>query len=170
MTSRQLLPPLTDEVFDSFNSLLEYANSFARSQGYAIIKRRSCNYDSVTKLPRRYDLACDLGGSRRPSRSTSCRRGGTRTKGCPFAAQACQYRHLGDKWALLVSEQSHNHELSIADVTHPTHRVITAEMLEFIDTSSNKARMPARMILEQVRTLNPDVAITEKDIYNAQRK
>ena len=55
-------------VYASIDELLEAVNSFAKAQGYAIVKRRASNYKDGR--PRRYDLVCDVGGFIRASKAT----------------------------------------------------------------------------------------------------
>ena len=59
-----LQPPL-EAGFDSCEALLILINTFAKGEGYTIVKRYAYNYKDGQAC--RFDLAYDMGGLIRPS-------------------------------------------------------------------------------------------------------
>ena len=77
-------PPPLDREFDTFESLLSYANGRARDSGYVITAERRTNR-AKDGTYRRVDLCCDRGGGKRASQAIGSRPNASSRKiGCPF--------------------------------------------------------------------------------------
>lgn len=99
-------PDFPDEGFESFQELYEFTNSWAKRQGFAILRRRPANYKDG--VPLRYDLACEAGGPVRPSTSTGQRKVTSKKTSCPWRAKALSRVAVG-RWFLDLVNDAHNH-------------------------------------------------------------
>ena len=103
-----LEPPTNfpDEGFGTFEELFEFANSCAKKQGFAILRRRPANYRNG--VPCRYDLTCEAGGLVRPSASTGLRKVTSKKTSCPWKAKAIAKVSIG-RWFFDLIDGTHNH-------------------------------------------------------------
>ncbi len=158
-----MLQPPPPGVYPGLEALIEAANSHARSQGYAIIKRRS-KKNKKGELKKVY-LECDQGGryhdqASRLGRTRDC---SSRLIECLFSAMAsCKE----GQWYLDIRHSTHNHEGSLIPTTHPVHHQLSESVQQSIASLSTAGARP-KTIVSSIWLDDPYVAIWMWDIYNA---
>ena len=113
--------PLPPGPFPTLQKLIEQANEIAKTEGYAIVKNRTKKdkYGSIRKAW----LSCDRGGRhgnytpRGEKRITR-----TRKTGCKWEAIAIRSEKDNWEWNVRTTCSQHNHERSVYNIAHPTHR------------------------------------------------
>lgn len=160
-----LNPPPELPPFETFDHLLSVINIFAKSEGYAIIKRRPCNYrDGV---PRRWDLTCNSGGRTPHSRSRGLRKTKSTKTECPWKAKAIQRVSLQDRWTLELQDTTHNHppaEKTGHDIAH-RRRTWTEKQRETLRDKIMQG-MRGRAIASEMAKEFPDQVWDRRDIEN----
>ncbi|KAJ5700961.1 hypothetical protein N7493_012007 [Penicillium malachiteum] len=153
------------KLWPSWEAGLAEINTFARGEGYAVVKARS--KPSKKGELRLISLRCDRGGKyegQPRSRNTS-----TRALRCPFAVSL--RRQLPSKdWLLVHANVTHNHEPSPPS-THPVHRRadLRAHQAE-IDRYLRLTPLTTQQILLLLKDANPDICLQARDIYNRRRE
>ena len=104
-----LLPPPTDETFTMLESAYDYVQAWARSEGYAVSKRRVHAKNKID-LPWRVNIICARGRKPQRGKGTIQKNTSTLTTECPFkcygaclAARAMETKeaaqhHIELKW------------------------------------------------------------------------
>ena len=117
---KMLLPSSTN--YKSADKLFQDVQTFANSQGYALVKKRTCK-DCYGEL-KNMTLRCDWGGIYNNSlgltEETRQRYKNTRLINCPFELYAV--RHNNNLWYLEVRNANHNHDCSNDMSGHPIAR------------------------------------------------
>src|ERR1044071_1780371 len=123
-----MLPPPSAE-YQSAEELFQNAQTFANSQGYILVKKRTCK-DRRGEL-KNMTLRCDRGGvynnSSNLTEGTRKRHKGTRLIDCPFELYAARYNRI---WHLEIRNANHNHDCSEDISGHPIARRLTEPQLE----------------------------------------
>jgi hypothetical protein len=155
-----MLPPPEDS-YASLEDLLEAVNSFAYTQGYAVVKRRS-DAGRVT-------LKCDRGGiyDKRNAPDTKGaprhRHSATRLSDCPFRLYGRVLKADG-QWHLKICNGQHNHEAS--DIAgHPVARRLRADERTTVARMISSGIAP-KNILSTLRMDNPNTQVISQTIYN----
>jgi hypothetical protein len=158
-----MLPP-TEGLFPSLEAILEHVNQHARTQGYAVIKRRTKKVKG--KLVKAF-FACDRSfkyNVRNSNPMAKPRLTRTRSTECPFLLRAT----LKDgQWCLFIHHDSHNHEPSYSPIAHPIHRHLPAVATAQVESLSLSGSKP-REILSFLR--HQGFETKAKDIYNLRQQ
>lgn len=158
------LPP--EAEYNSRDELVTAINTWAATQGYAFITRKSTTKSSGRKI---VTYACDK--SWKPSSSINAnakRKTTTRGTGCLFSVLA---KESLDKttWSLHHRPDEkflkHNHPPSHHPSAHPVHRQLDASGKATLSELVSAGISP-RDIQTFLRQQDPDFLATRKDIYN----
>ncbi|CAG8796036.1 10373_t:CDS:2 [Cetraspora pellucida] len=157
MSLTMLLPP--SATYNSADELLQSVQSFANSQGCALVKKRT-RKNHCGKLKNML-LHCDWGGTY--STEAQHRQTSSRLIDCPFELYASLCDGL---WYLEVHNLEHNHERSINMLGHPISRRLTGQQLERVIEMTVSGSGP-RKIVSALRQNDKLALVTSRDIYNA---
>lgn len=158
-------PPPFDAEFDTFESLLAHANSWARSAGYAITIRRRTNR-AKDGTYRRVDLCCDRGGSVRESQATGLRpNASSRKRSCPFSIKV---NLIDGLWVPTIIDAAHSHDPSLDIASHPSHRkkTWTQEQKQEVCNHFRTTLGSARDITSLMSLKYPDQTWALNDVRN----
>ncbi|ERN03501.1 PKS-NRPS hybrid synthetase CHGG_01239 [Amborella trichopoda] len=162
--STKMLPPPTENFFQSREELLKHVRDFAMTQGYMISIKRS-------DKEKRVILGCDRGGTYRSrlsaAQSNRQRKTSTRLISCPFELQGI--RMSEGIWVLKVKKADHNHPPSEDVSAHPFCRRFSEEEVVQIK-EMNAAGIRPRQILTTLRQSNPNLKAISMDVYNIKGK
>lgn len=138
-----LNPPPPGE-YTSLEALMQAVNQHAKSEGYAVVKRRSKkNASGVTS---KVYLNCDRGRVYRTEVAPGDRKRwtGTRRRDCSFRATAMM---KGGRWTLEVPTGGHDHEGSSTALAHPRHRQMNEATKQSIADLSLAGIKPREIII-----------------------
>ncbi|XP_038704722.1 PKS-NRPS hybrid synthetase CHGG_01239-like [Tripterygium wilfordii] len=152
-------PFLTEEVFDSRQSLIDWVQEIGLNLGFIIVTRSSSSSSLL--------LQCDRGGTYR-RKKTSTKLTGTKKIDCPFRLKGMKLREA-DYWMVKVLCGMHNHAPASYMEGHPyAGRLSESEVEIMVDMSSNYVK--PRDILASLKKRDLNNASTIKTIYNARQK
>ena len=163
-------PPLSliappEAIYPDVDTAFGEIQAHAREHGYALFR--------YYRKPSRVVFACDRAGKydskgKDPNTHSSKQRKNTGSKkcGCPMKVEL-RLDQISSNWALKVLESAHNHGPSTAITAHPVHRLATMAPggLNTISTLSRSGISPGQ-ILTTLRSLEPELSLIPKDIYN----
>lgn len=157
------MAPVPQGHYQNREELLEFAKSWAKEQGYAIVISRSRS--------NRLWLKCDRGGKYENRRHITDeqrkrKRGDSRLMGCPFMLMAVL---KDDVWKLKTEVETHNHEASEDLTAHPSLRKMTKEQMSHLEQMTDSGSTPAD-IMDALKVQWPDINIVKRDVYNARKK
>lgn len=162
----QLQPP-PERTYDSFIELITDINSFAKTQGYAVVKRRTKKRKPTDESFSKAVLVCDRGGVEyKDTAQTRVTR--TRKVDCPWTCNAVLSQSSG-LWEFKHRSTEHSHPASIRAGAHPTHRKLSTVVANTIAEQS-ASNIRARDIVTNLRLNNEDLEISHKDVYNERYK
>ncbi|CAB4430672.1 unnamed protein product [Rhizophagus irregularis] len=146
-----MLPP-PPAIYNSADELYHNAQTFANSQGYALVKKRTCK-DRHGEL-KNITLRCDQGGiynySLGLTEETCKRHKGTRLIDCPFELYAA--RDSNSKWRLEVCNENHNHDHSEDMSGHPIARRLTESQQETVAAITVAAgHTPIQALMDELK-------------------
>ena len=158
----KLLPPELPDPFPHFDDAYIAANSYAASQGYALVKKRT--KQSKKGVFRKAVLRCDKGASYNPA-GTGKRETSSRSCECPFEAVLTLQEN---GWIFRVKNPDHNH-LPTLPGSHPRHRnlALNETVKQMVETQTRTSITPSQIITNvrlQHKENNPLIKL--KDIYN----
>ena len=158
-----LTSPSLPAYYPSIADAIRELNSFAATEGYAIVKRRTNAYKGVIK---RVDLKCDKGCKPRHSYLDNDderqRNKSTRLTDCPFSVQL----YLDDnRWRAELRNGNHNHTATDA-LAHSTHRHLSPSRRREIERLCDAGIAPRQTQDTFLQEANPP-PITLSDINNA---
>ena len=113
---------LSDQPYDTPESLMDDLNSWGRSHGLGFSKTNTSN--PVDGKPTRVDIACNRGGWLRPSKSLA-RKSTTSKTDCKWSGVAKALKPNGRKWTFEVLTSGHNHQAIPGDAAE----LITTESI-----------------------------------------
>jgi hypothetical protein len=156
------LPP--EASYASREALYEAINGWAKPRGYAFISGRSTKERSGKTT---VTFTCDR--ARQPPKALEgrLRQTTSRGTGCQFSILA---KELLDRtsWSLKHRQGQqyaiHNHEQSLHETAHPSHRILSEADKEMI-SSFTDARIAPKDIQTFLRQ-NSNTTATQQDIYN----
>jgi hypothetical protein len=156
------LPP--EAIYSSREALYEAINSWAKQRDYAFVVGRS-KKESTKRLTVTY--TCDR--ARRPPKSSEGRKRQTTSR-----STCCQFSVLAKQsldhttWSLKHRQGRqyavHNHEPSLHETAHPSHRVLSEA-----DKATISGLTDARIAPKDIQTFlrqNSNTIATQQDIYN----
>lgn len=162
-----MLPPPSAE-YRSADELFQSAQTFANSQGYVLVKKRT-RKDRHGNL-KNMTLRCDRGGvyinSLGLTEETQQRYRNTRLIDCPFELYATR---RNDLWYLEVRNANHNHESSENMSGHPIARHLTESQLETV-TAMTVAGSRPQEIISTLRQNDASTLVINRDIYNTREQ
>lgn len=161
-----LLPPeFPHTTFPTLDDVFTAINSFAGSQGYAMVKKRTTkNKEGVLQT---VTFKCDKGGHYE-SRAHGKRKSAMRSCKCPFQAIT---RLEDDGWRFRVKNPSHNHAATPPE-SHPVLRRLALNelMKEMMETQSRTETTPLQIITNiQLQHDKNNPMITISDIYKRRK-
>ncbi|KAK4067510.1 hypothetical protein Purlil1_13843 [Purpureocillium lilacinum] len=162
-------PPIPGEPAPSSEALFESTNSFAKVNGFGIVRRNAYSYKG-RKI--RYSFQCDRFGDPTPSRGAGLRQRRSRKCGCKWMVIA----EALEKGAWLLRQHpnpehsEHNHGRSIRPSAHPSHRRLTDSVRATVESTSRRVGIRARDVRAIVQHEHPESSLTRKDIYNARAR
>ncbi|XP_038681042.1 uncharacterized protein LOC119981976 [Tripterygium wilfordii] len=122
---------LTETVFDSRQSLIDWVQETGRNLGYIIVTRSSSSSSLL--------LQCERSGTYR-RRRTSTKSTGTKKLDCPFKLKGVKLRGADD-WMVKVSCGMHNHATASYMEGHPyVGRLSDFEFEIMVDMSSDRVK------------------------------
>lgn len=155
--------------FDSFKKLMAAINATAKDAGFAILKRRSSNWNEDIKQYARFDLVCDRAPSHNyVPRGQKQHNRPSRRDACDWAAKAVLSR-ANKAWNFTVRQAVHNHAMSHLAANIPAHRRHdrnTPEIREKIFELDRCPRNTAADIASMIRHDFPGVVITKQDVID----
>ncbi|XP_038719826.1 PKS-NRPS hybrid synthetase CHGG_01239-like [Tripterygium wilfordii] len=152
-------PFLTETVFDSRQSLIDWVQETWLNLGFIIVTRSSSSSSLL--------LQCDRGGTYR-RKKTSTKLTGTKKIDCPFILKGLKLREA-NYWMVKVLCGMHNHAPVSYMEGHPyVGRLSESEVEIMVDMSSNYVK--PRDILASLKKRDLNNASTIKTIYNARQK
>ncbi|CAG8458404.1 9522_t:CDS:2 [Cetraspora pellucida] len=157
-----MLPPPA-ATYESAIELFQSAQTFANSQGYVLVKKRT-RKDHHGNL-KNMILRCDRGGVYNSSKIHQ-RQTSTRLIDCPFELYAARCDNL---WYIRVRDSSHNHDPSEDLSGHPMSRRLTKQQLVNVEEMTASGSRP-REIISTIRQNDPLALVICKDIYNARER
>lgn len=150
---------------EKVEDLMESLNSFAKANGYCLVRRQASNYHDGK--PTRYYVYCDR-SSQHVSHSRGVRRATTRKSNCPFVAAVKANKSTDYKWVFeLRAEEkyrTHNHDVSSA-VSHAHAHRFTEQMEQQVRSMASVGISPMD-IHATLKSGFPDHPVDRKDIYN----
>jgi hypothetical protein len=166
----ELLPP-PEGVFDTHEEALNYAQTFARDQGYAITKRRTkfTMYCEAKQL-QTASLHCSKGGTWRNRATNEENRTKeiiSRLTNCPFHA-AIRRRNKGNTYLLTIECPDHNHDPT-PPVALPQHRELSSTAQDTIYRLTMSGDRP-RQIASVLQLEDPTQLLIQQDIYNERKR
>jgi MULE transposase domain len=158
-----IMDPPAEGTFATRSDLVDTAQKYAMTNGYAISTKRSCNRDGVIVL------GCDRGGQYRSrhglTNETRVQDTSTWLQGCPFEIRG----KLKDGiWFLIVKEALHNHEPLLVPSAHPIQRRMPESVKSQVKELT-EAGIPTQQIATVIRQTS-DHPIVAQNIYNTQKK
>ncbi|KPM44427.1 hypothetical protein AK830_g2121 [Neonectria ditissima] len=162
-----LEPPDFLEGFVSQEVAFEVIQEWARGQGYAVVRSKPSNYSNG--IPRRMDVVCACGGLPYNKNSLGIRKSSSRKTNCPFKLKLVQRRNLGDMWYMTLMCGTHNHDPSRPSA-FPEHRRLTQRHIREIEAQTRDTGASARAIREALEADEPDLFVTERDVWNVQQR
>jgi hypothetical protein len=160
-------PP--EAIYCDVDTAFGEIQAHAREHGYAICRAQI--------RPTRRVFTCDRAGKynskgKDPNTHSSKQRQNTGSKKCGCLMKVeLRLDPLSSSWVLKVLEAIHNHGPSVAIIAHPAHRLATMAPGGFKTISTlSYAGLSAGQILTTLRTLEPEVTLIPKDIYNLTQK
>ncbi|KYK60553.1 hypothetical protein DCS_01690 [Drechmeria coniospora] len=166
--------PPTPGVFDSYEKVYDFLQSFHRNNGAGIIKRTSgrTRHDfGQGEQPTRIVFICDR-GLRYISKSTGLRKVTSQRTGCPYSITAFATQKMEWKWSYRVTNGSHNHGPSRDPSAHNIHRRRTKEQKEIQQIISKSIGTAARDMDSIIREQSEQVYtyFRIRDIYNDRQR
>src|SRR6266480_7244247 len=156
------MDPPVEGSYATRNDLIHDVQNHAKTHGYSITIKRSCNRNGIVVL------GCDRGGNYRARNriddATRIRDTSTRLQGCPFELRG---KSKDNKWKLTVKEAFHNHEASSVPSAHPVQRRMPDEIKTQVQELM-AAGIPAQQIATVIRQ-GSDHPLVAQDIYNVQK-
>ncbi|KAM6513523.1 hypothetical protein FALCPG4_18956 [Fusarium falciforme] len=157
------LPPQHD--YNSLEDLRVAINAWAAPRGYAFVVLRSWK---TTTGRTGIIFGCDRGGrppdtkKRQRQRQTVSRR-----TGCLFSVIAMESL-CKTTWSVrhrpLEGSDQHNHEPSLSQLAHPTHRQLSSSDRSTVQQLANAGVAPKE--IRSYLRMNSDTLATQQDIYN----
>lgn len=163
----ELQSPPTDQIYLSLSDLTTALNTFAGSQGYAVVKQRTKKNPKTDEVVKAY-FRCDRGGKPEDKEHGRKRKhAATRLIDCPFSCFALDKKDVG--WILVVRDSSHNHEAT-SEGFHPSLRklAMNKEIMTSIDTQL-KAQATPSQVMTSLRLQDDNCFLKKKDIYNVKQ-
>jgi hypothetical protein len=159
-----MLPPPQIGPFESSDQAVDALQTWARSQGYAVVRHKPSNY--INNMPRRYEVVCARGGKGYVPEGAGLREAGTRKTGCPFKIKFVRRKvEYDDLWGVEIMHGEHNHEAT-EPRSFPEHRKLPLDQHEHVTGWRNFIGLTARTIREALVVTADDCLATEKDINN----
>lgn len=158
----QLLPLELPNPLPHFDDVYFAANSFAASQGYALVKKRTKK--SKKGIFRKRVVICDKGNSYKPA-GTEKRESSNRSCECPFEAVITLQEN---GWVFRVSNPNHNHPSTLPG-SHPIHRDLAMNnaLKKMVETQTRMKNTSAQIIINiRLQHAESNPLIKLKDIYN----
>ena len=149
--------------YNIFEQLFRAIEGIAKTEAYAIIKRRPSNYKDG--VPRRWDVYCDVGGYN-PLSTAQSRIATSRKRDCPWSAKAVRYKIQGDRWFFVMRTNEHNHDPSIDNVAHPAYRRRNDQQVKEIRELMRNTATGSRAITSLMEARHPDQPWKRKDVQN----
>ena len=163
----ELQPPPTTGTYFSLDELTASLNTYAGSQGYAVVKQRTKKNPKTNEVMKAY-FRCDRGGKPENRKHDRKRVHATsRLIDCPFSCFALNKVNVG--WVLVVRNATHNHDPT-SEASHPSLRKLTMtnDIMTSID-SQLKAQTTPGQVLTSLRLDDNNCILHKKDIYNARQ-
>ena len=157
---------------ESIDQLFNYLQTFARENGFAVIRRQASNYrdfgDGVKKASR-YTICCDR-DSIRASESVGLRQTATQKINCPWRGIAAARKDDDWKWTFRHWDGEHNHGPSADISAHSAHRKLTDAQKEIVKNASRHPAIPARAVAALAREAEPGSVLKQKDVDNQRQR
>ncbi|KAG6293124.1 hypothetical protein E4U09_003121 [Claviceps aff. purpurea] len=170
----QEIPPLPPSVlYDTFDDLFAFLQTWARSNGVAFVKKSSSNAREIngTKMSTRRLILCDRG----PGRPSTSRlhprfRKPTRKIDCPFRIITSATIKNNWRWSYRVSG-AHNHPRSHDPSENSTHRRRTAGQRSLSSKPAQRPTLPAceLAVAPKNRSVTP-AFFRHRDVYNGRHR
>lgn len=162
------IPPIPPSVmYNSFDDLFNFLQSWARANGAAFVKKSGSNRREFngTKIATHWLLLCDRGGSR-PSRGLGHRQTSTQKTDCPVRVCASATKRNNWQWTY-KSSGVHNHPRSHDPSAHSIHRRRTDGQRALASELFELGSLPAREMAAAIKERSEGPAFFRvKDIYN----
>ena len=161
------LAPPPELTYPDFKVAEEAIKSWARNEGYGVIRGRSKKdkrKDGATR--RKTWILCDKSMESRAE--AGMRRTASRKTDCPFKLTITR-SNIDSLWHVVVKNPEHNHPASSNPSQHPCHRKLKDEEKSLIE-SLTRSHVPPKNILLNLLQQNPDTAVVSQDIRNERKR
>ncbi|RKK11850.1 hypothetical protein BFJ65_g13726 [Fusarium oxysporum f. sp. cepae] len=162
-------PPIPGDIFPTIETLFESVNTFAKANGFGITRYNGYSYKG-RKI--QYSLRCDRYRDPRPNRGAGLRQ--RKSRKCGYKWMVIVEALEEGKWVLRQhsnpEHSQHNHGRSIRPSAHPSHRRLTTPVRATIKSTSRRVGIRARDVRAVVQEQHPELAFTQRDIYNARAR
>lgn len=158
-----VLPIPPPEEFNSADEVLNYCNTFAARNGYAVSTKSS-------NQARNIYIKCDFGGQYRPTRQNNSLtirlNTSSRLRSCPFLIYSRSY--ADGKWRFQIKNSNHNHGPTPA-VVHPIHRRLNEDQKnEALDLL--KVGVKPKNVILRLMNQEDGQNLTSRAVYNLKQK
>ncbi|KAG6232689.1 hypothetical protein E4U26_004366 [Claviceps purpurea] len=170
----QEIPPLPPSVlYDTFDDLFAFLQTWARSNGVAFVKKSSSNTREIngTKMATRRLVLCDRG----PGRPSTSRlhprfRKPTLKIDCPFRIITSATMKNNWRWSYRVYG-AHNHPRSHDPSENSMHRHRTAGQRSLASKPAQRPTLPARELAVAPKNISVTPAFfRHRDVYNGRHR
>ena len=156
------LMPHPEQIFDTVEELIAFANKWALEHGFAVSTKNSHKDRDIY-------LKCDLGGQNVQKSDTSSSRSSRRIEYPYLLYGRILKRKVPHQWHLSVKNSEHNHEPTEDIQGHVMHRRMGGENHDKV-ASMLLAGIAPRQILTSLKQEDPNFLSNSQDIYNFKKK
>ncbi|KYK55510.1 hypothetical protein DCS_07473 [Drechmeria coniospora] len=167
-------PPPPSSVFDTYEEMYSFLQTFHRDNGAAIVKRSTGGKKHDFGNGKQYSyivFICDR-GERRPSKSVGIRKVASQRIGCSYSIVASATKQMSWKWTYRITNGHHNHGPSVDPSAHSIHRRRTSEQKELQKHIADSGSTSAREMDQIVRHQSEQTQryFRTKDTYNDRQR